>query len=96
MIRKAKKVMEFLKKVGERIRFLFLPTYSPQLNIIEPGWKYVRFKVASNINHGNIDGLKRIAKGLYHASYKGALFPISVSTARAGRTYLDLLSRENF
>jgi len=61
--------MEFLRKVGGRIIFIFLPTYSPNLNIIEPWWKYVRSKVASNRNHGSIEGLRKAAKDFYH-SYK--------------------------
>ncbi|MFQ5885565.1 MAG: IS630 family transposase [Thermoplasmata archaeon] len=70
---KTEKVLEFLQRTGERIKLIFLPTYSPQLNIIEPWWKYVRSKVASNINHGNIDGLKRVAKGFYRAYKRGTV-----------------------
>ena len=40
-------VKEFLKE-NTRIRFVFLPPYSPNLNLIERIWKFVKKKVAYN------------------------------------------------
>ena len=40
-------VKEFLKG-NTRIKFVFLPPYSPNLNLIERIWKYVKKKVAYN------------------------------------------------
>jgi transposase len=44
---RSKIVKEFLKE-NTRIKFVFLPPYSPNLNLIERIWKFVKKKVAYN------------------------------------------------
>ncbi len=41
---KCKLVNEFLEKHKEKISIIFLPPYSPNLNLIERLWKYLRKK----------------------------------------------------
>lgn len=45
-------VKEFLKK-NKRIKFIFLPPYSPNLNLIERLWKFVKKKVSYNKYYEN-------------------------------------------
>ena len=45
-----KAVQRILKKVG--CRALFLPTYSPDLNLIEPQWHSLKTRVRTNRLHG--------------------------------------------
>ena len=42
----SKEVREWVE--GRRIRLVFLPTYSPQLNLIERVWKFFKKKVLYN------------------------------------------------
>jgi len=37
-----KKVAQFLQPYKERIEFVFLPTHSPHLNIMENFWKHLK------------------------------------------------------
>ncbi len=47
-----KAVQRILKKVG--CRALFLPAYSPDLNLIEPQWHGLKTRVRTNRRHGMI------------------------------------------
>jgi len=44
----AKYIQRFLQKNKERIEFLFLPPYSPELNPIERVWKLTRKRITHN------------------------------------------------
>jgi len=45
---KSKVVNEFLKKEGRRVRLIYLPPYSPNLNPIERVWKFLHKKILNN------------------------------------------------
>lgn len=51
------KVQEFLKK--SRIKLVFLPSYSPNLNLIERVWKFFKKKVLYNTYYENIAGFRK-------------------------------------
>ena len=53
----AKIVSEFLKT--SRIRFKFLPPYSPNLNLIERIWKFLKKKVINNCYYESYDIFKK-------------------------------------
>ncbi len=38
-----------------RLHLVFLPTYSPNLNVIEPFWRYLKRRVMANHFHGNVE-----------------------------------------
>ncbi len=44
----AKKLQQWLKAKGDKIEFIFLPPYSPELNAIERAWWYMRKKITHN------------------------------------------------
>lgn len=48
-IHHAKKIQPFLEENKERIQFVFLPPYSPQLNLIEGLWKWLKETVINNV-----------------------------------------------
>ncbi len=44
-IHHAKLLEPFLKKMEGRLKFIFLPPYSPQLNVVEGLWKWLKSDV---------------------------------------------------
>lgn len=57
-IHSAKKVAQFLQPYKEQIEFVFLPTYSPHLNIMENFWKHLKKDVASNYLYDSVQSMK--------------------------------------
>jgi len=53
----SKEVKEFLE--GRKIKLVFLPSYSPNLNLIERIWKFFKKKVLYNRYHENIDAFRK-------------------------------------
>lgn len=51
-------VKEYLNK-NKRINLVFLPTYSPELNLIERVWKYFKKKVLYNQYHENLEAFRK-------------------------------------
>ncbi len=54
---KANRVKEKLRQKGDRFEVFWLPPYSPNLNLIERVWKYLKENVTNNYFFGNIDSL---------------------------------------
>ena len=54
---RCKVVTEYADKVG--VELIFLPTYSPNLNLIERVWKFVKSEVLNAAYHGTFDDFKR-------------------------------------
>ena len=52
----SKSVKEFIKK--SKIKLIFLPSYSPNLNLIERLWKFFKKKVLYNKYHENIEAFR--------------------------------------
>lgn len=53
----SKKVREFVK--GTKIRLVFLPSYSPNLNLIEPIWKFFKKKVLYNTYYPSLEAFRK-------------------------------------
>ena len=51
-------VKEYLNQ-NKRINLVFLPTYSPELNLIERVWKYFKKKVLYNQYHENLQAFRK-------------------------------------
>ncbi len=48
-IHHAKLLEPFLKEMEGRLKFVFLPPYSPQLNVVEGLWKWLKSDVINNV-----------------------------------------------
>lgn len=59
----SKEVKEWLK--GKRLRLVFLPAYSPQLNLIERVWKFFKKKVLYNTYHATLQDFRNAAIGFF-------------------------------
>jgi transposase len=55
------KVTEYAKEYG--IGLIFLPPYSPNLNLIERLWKLVKAEVLNAAYHGTFEDFKRAIDG---------------------------------
>lgn len=53
-IHRAKLILPFLEKNRDRLEFVFLPPYSPQLNLIEGLWKWLKESVINNVFFGSV------------------------------------------
>jgi transposase len=63
---------------ADRISILWLPTYSPQLNLIERVWRFVKSKLACHRFWNNLDGLQGAAQILLdrtRATFAGSSYP---------------------
>ncbi|MGE6964367.1 IS630 family transposase, partial [Bacillus thuringiensis] len=57
-IHHAKLLKPFLKKNNQRLTLVFLPPYSPNLNLLEPIWKALKENVISNRFHASQKEIK--------------------------------------
>lgn len=57
-IHHAKLLQPFLKE-NTRLRFVFLPAYSPQLNIVEGLWKWLKSDVINNVFYHTVDDIRK-------------------------------------
>ncbi len=73
---RSRKVQEYLEK--SKIRIVFLPPYSPNLNLIERLWKYFRKIVLNNKYYETFDEFKKACKSFFRRSkrYKEDLFSL--------------------
>lgn len=63
---------------ADRVRVLWLPTYSPQLNLIERVWRFVKSKLACHRFWNNLDELTAAAQVVLErtrASFAAPTFP---------------------
>lgn len=53
-IHHAKRIQPFLAENRDRLELVFLPPYSPQLNLMEAVWKWLKEAVINNVFFGNV------------------------------------------
>lgn len=53
-IHHAKLIRPFLQENRDRLELVFLPPYSPQLNLMEGVWKWLKETVINNVFFGNV------------------------------------------
>lgn len=53
-IHHAKHIQSFLTDNKNRLELIFLPPYSPQLNLMEAVWKWLKESVINNVFFGNV------------------------------------------
>lgn len=59
----SKEVREWVK--DKRVQLVFLPAYSPQLNLIERAWKLFKKKVLYNQYHATLEDFRDAAIGFF-------------------------------
>lgn len=57
-IHHAKYLQDFLNENKDRLALVFLPPYSPQLNLIEGLWKWLKASVINNLFFPNVQKIK--------------------------------------
>lgn len=62
-IHHAKLIRPFLEAHRDHFEFLFLPAYSPQLNLIEGLWKWLKATVIQNVFYSNVGKIERAVQG---------------------------------
>lgn len=58
-IHHAKLIQPFLDEHKERLEFLFLPPYSPNLNPIEGLWKWLKTSVVYNVFYESVQAIRK-------------------------------------
>lgn len=59
----AKLIQPFLEENWERLEFIFLPPYSPQLNLMEGVWKWLKETVITNVFFDHVLKIKKTVRG---------------------------------
>ena len=62
-IHHAKLLQPYLDSTKERLELVFLPPYSPNLNIIEDLWKWLKSEVINNVFFSNICQIQQAVRG---------------------------------
>ncbi|MBE2958388.1 IS630 family transposase, partial [Anoxybacillus flavithermus] len=58
-IHHAKLIQPFLKEHEDRLELVFLPPYSPQLNLIEGLWKWLKSDVIYNVFYSGVQEIRK-------------------------------------
>ncbi|MBB6177994.1 transposase [Anoxybacillus tengchongensis] len=58
-IHHAKLIQPFLKEHEDRLELVFLPPYSPQLNLIEGLWKWLKSDVIYNVFYSSVQEIRK-------------------------------------
>lgn len=61
-IHHAKRIQPFLQANQNRIQLVFLPPYSPQLNLVEGLWKWLKEAVVNNVFFSSTPQIKRAVR----------------------------------
>jgi len=62
-IHHAKLLQPYLDSIKERLELVFLPPYSPNLNIIEGLWKWLKSEVINNVFFSNVCQIQQSVRG---------------------------------
>ena len=62
-IHHAKLIQPFLEKHQDHLECLFLPPYSPHLNLIEGLWKWMKATVIHNVFFSNVGKIRGAVQG---------------------------------
>lgn len=61
-IHHAKLLQPFLNKMKGRLELVFLPPYSPQLNIVEGLWKWLKSDIINNVFYNSVAEIRKNVK----------------------------------
>lgn len=62
-IHHAKLIQPFLDEHKNRLKLVFLPPYSPELNLIEGLWKWLKKSVIHNVFYKSVAEIKKAVQG---------------------------------
>jgi transposase len=62
-IHHARLLQPFLEENRERLELVFLPPYSPQLNLVEGLWKWLKADVINNVFYSTVAEIRRNVTG---------------------------------
>ncbi|WP_441652441.1 IS630 family transposase, partial [Enterococcus faecium] len=63
LIHHAKLIQSFLEENARRLALIFLPPYSPQLNLMEGVWKWLKESVINNVFFDHVQKIKQSVRG---------------------------------
>lgn len=63
-------IQPFLEDHRDQLELVFLPPYSPQLNLIEGLWKWLKASVINNVFFPNVQKIKLAVRGFIQAINK--------------------------
>jgi putative transposase len=69
-IHHAKLLEPFLQENEGRLQFVFLPPYSPQLNMIEGLWGWLKSEVINNVFFSSVKQIREAVRGFIHSISK--------------------------
>lgn len=61
---------EFLHENKDRLQLVFLPPYSPKLNLIEGLWGWLKNEVINNVFHRSVGDIRRAVQGFISSIIK--------------------------
>jgi transposase len=61
-IHHAKLLEPFLRKIGQRLEFVFLPPYSPKFNLIEGLWGWLKSDTINNVFYNSVMEIRAAVK----------------------------------
>lgn len=67
-IHHAKIIQPYLDEHKNRLQLVFLPPYSPELNLIEGLWRWLKPSVIHNVFYKNVNEIKKLSKDLFNIS----------------------------
>ena len=69
-IHHAKLLKPFLEENGHRLSLVFLPPYSPRLNLIEGLWKWLKSEVINNVFYASVKEIRDAVRGFIDSIIK--------------------------
>lgn len=61
---------DFLQENKERLQLVFLPPYSPKLNLIEGLWGWLKNEVINNVFHHSVRSIRKAVQGFISSIIK--------------------------
>lgn len=94
-IHHAKLLQPFLEEQDRRLEFVFLPPYSPQFNIVEGLWKWLKADVINNVFYPTVAEIRRNVKAFMDDISKDKWAIIDRLCVRMESSLLKLIEPEN-
>ena len=69
-IHHAKLLEPFLKKNSDRLQLMFLPPYSPKMNLIEGLWGWLKSEVVNNVFFSSVREIRKAVRGFIDSIVK--------------------------
>jgi putative transposase len=73
VIHKTKKVQKFCRENQRRLKIVWLPTYSPRLNLIERFWTYMKAHTVRNHFFGDVVKLAQALHSFFRKYHNGKI-----------------------